>query len=44
MQMTEYLSKEMNYVPWATAAYELEYINTMVSLDSLKGPFEVREL
>ncbi|KAK3776842.1 hypothetical protein RRG08_024616 [Elysia crispata] len=40
MQTIEYLNKERDYIPWSTAVYALGYINTMVSLDSLKGPFE----
>ncbi|RUS89958.1 hypothetical protein EGW08_002310, partial [Elysia chlorotica] len=40
MQTTEYLNKEQDYIPWSTATNALGYINTMVSLDSLKGPFE----
>ncbi|GFO47453.1 aminopeptidase n [Plakobranchus ocellatus] len=40
MQTVEYLDKERDYVPWSTAVSSLDYIDKMLSLDSLRGPFE----
>ncbi|KAK3108903.1 hypothetical protein FSP39_018341 [Pinctada imbricata] len=40
LQTTEYLDKEMSYVPWRAAERELGYLSTMISRTEIYGEFQ----